>query len=176
MLSLERAAGVCPVKRPFLEALAVWGRRLDDAGIRGSLAYRFALGFVISAHGSDLRKLAEGDLLFLEPREPSSNSWTVKGAGEPSVAWWTLATAFADRGSAIFAFLAEEEKWARAALRAGAPRVSRAAEGVSAAAIVEIEAGLGRGNAVALDGIGAMALGSTADDAGLELLRLLGKG
>lgn len=176
MLSLERTAGVCPVKRPFLETLAVWGRRLDDAGVRGSLAYRFALGFVISAQGSDLRKLAEGDLLFLEPREPSSNSWVARGAGEPSAVWWAFATAFADRGSAIFAFLAEGEAWARAALRAGAPRVSHAAEGMRAATVAEIETGLGRGNALAFDEVGAMTLGSTADDAGWELLTLLGRG
>jgi hypothetical protein len=156
--------------------IAAWGRRLAGHGVSGCLAYRFALGFVATGKGADLARLSDKDLLFLEPERPSAESWVAHGAAAAPAAWWVLATVFADRGSAIFAFLAEGEEWARAAAAAGAPAVGGASGDRAGETVAKIEAALGRGNALALEGVGALALGSTADDAGLDLLRLLGKG
>ncbi|MFZ4695618.1 MAG: hypothetical protein ACOYMV_10875, partial [Verrucomicrobiia bacterium] len=90
-------------------------------------------------------------------------------------AWWIHATVFADRGSAIFTGLMEGTAWAEAALLAGASPVSGAGAGPDAAVIGAIEAALGKGNLVSLDGVGALALGSTADDAALALLESRGR-
>ena len=170
MLQLQTIAGECPGKPHFAEMLFAWGRRLSEAGATGGLAYRFALGFVCTARGVDLGALSAKDLLFLEPKEPGGEAWMSRGRGEVPGVWWIHATVFANRGSAIFTGLMEGTVWAEAALRAGAPPASGVGAGPGAAVIGAIEAALGKGNLVSLEGVGALALGSTADDAGLALL------
>ncbi len=174
MLQLTPVAGPGPVKPNFAEMIFAWGRRLAERGAKGSLAYRFALGFACTARGADLAKLSDADLLFFEPTMPGAEAWTVKGAGRAPEAWWIHATAFGDRGSAVFAFLAEGNKWAEAASRAGAPSVRNAGNGPDASVIESLESALGKGNLVSLPGVGALGLGSTADDAGLALLECRG--
>ncbi len=93
-----------------------------------------------------------------------------KGRGEVPEPWWIHATVFANRGSAVFTCLMEGFEWAEAARRAGAPSVSGSGAGPDAAVIGAIERALGKGNLISLEGLGALALGSTADDAGLALL------
>lgn len=170
MLKIDPVAGECPGKPNFSEMIFGWGRRLSAAGARGGLAYRFALGFICTARGANLAALSAKDLLFLEPREPAGQAWSVMGKGEVPAAWWIHATVFADRGSSVFSFLAEGASWSEAAARTGAPTVRDADKGESPSTLAALEAALGKGNLVALAGIGALGLGSTADDAGLALL------
>ncbi|MCC7519291.1 MAG: hypothetical protein IT578_08925 [Verrucomicrobiae bacterium] len=160
------------MKPHFAEMLFAWGRRLAACGARGCLAYRFALGYVATARGADLAKLSRKDLVFLAPEQPGSEVWTAKGEGKAPDAWWVLAVAFEDRGSAVFCFLVEGEGWAAAAVRAGRPAVEGAGGLPEASTIAALEAALGQGNLVSLRGIGALALGSTADDAGLALTEI----
>lgn len=175
MLQLQTVVGECPVKRNFADLLFAWGRRLAAEGAVGSLAYRFALGFACTSRGADLARLSDKDLLFLEPTQPGGEVWTAKGRGEAPGSWWIHATVFADRGSAVFTCLAEGAEWTDAARRAGAPSVNGAGAGPDAVVIGAIEAALGKGNLVSLEGLGALGLGSTADDAGLALLETRGR-
>ena len=174
MLQLQIVAGECPVKRNFADLLFAWGRRFAAEGAVGSLAYRFALGFVCTARGADLARLSDRDLLFLEPTEPGGEAWTTRGGGDSPEAWWIHATVFADRGSSVFSFLVEGPSWSDAAAGAGAPLVRDAGKVPSPAAMAALETALGKGNLVGLPGLGALGLGSTADDAGLALLDTLG--
>lgn len=170
---LESSAGVCPVKRPFAEQLFAWGRRLAGAG-GGSLAYRFALGFVCTARGAAWDGLGDPDLLLIETSVPGGEGWVAKGGGPAPATWWIHATTYSDRGSAVFSFLLEAPALVAPARRGGTPVVTGTAHGPSEATLRSLETALGRGNLVALDGVGVLSFGSTADDAGEPLLALAG--
>jgi len=170
MFEIKRQTGPFPVKRRFADALAEWGRLLGCNGgalmVPGSLSYRHGLGFVITREGADSNDLHDSDLLFVKSWNHQAGELTIYGDGDPPPETLWHAAVYQSRSGAIFVFFARSDRAAELAGRM-ALRVVTVTGGRDLDAV---QAALGTGNILAIEGSGILSFGCTAEDAGRPLL------
>ena len=175
---IKRNGGSFPIKRNFDDELFAWGKKLGERGLLssvqdgpgGSLSYRYALGFVITARDADLAKLTRKDLIFVEQWDAAARQLLLRGEGKPPVESFLHAAVYQNRSGAIFAFFATAPKILKMASQSGLPCLAAAPFEDPASLMGSVEEGLGAGNIMVVPNRGALSFGCTAEDAGEQIL------
>ncbi len=150
-----------PVKADFLEELQRLARMLKERGIEPvSLSYRYGLGFATTRQGTDLKRLSEKDLLWIEQINFDAGTFILSGMGEPQRSAFLHAAVFRHRSAAIFAVT----------VRVNGGDISRPKVSSSETAwLDQVRVALNSGNAFTVDDTEVLSFGCTVDDAAAEI-------
>jgi hypothetical protein len=170
-----------PIRRPFADALFDWGRRLAERRLmgshgdklRGSLSYRFGLGFVMTSSQAPIERLSDCDLQFIQTMSPQDGRAGTQAESALTEIQLCHALTYRSRGGVIFVFHAIDPRLEKAALEKGAPFLDAKLSDKRDDFRMKFEEQLGKGNLVVLKGRGVISLGCTADDTGEQILGLL---
>ncbi len=166
-LKFQRRTPDFLVKHSFSSILFEWGKAFCEKGLinqikGGSLSYRHGLGFVITARDSNLGKLDEKDLIFVEEWDFSSNRFIIRGNADLPAESIFHAIVYQNRSGAIFSFFIKPFQILEMVERLGLSP-SKTSE------LSEIEEKLSHGNIIAIQDQGILSFGCTAEDAGSQL-------
>ncbi len=167
-------------KRNFTDALIAWGKSfcayglasLTDGSLKGSLSFRYGLGFVITTKNVDLKNIKDTDLIYVESWDHASSTLTYRGNQSPPEESFLHAMIYQNRSSAIFTFFLHPLPHLHFIKDSCLPIIHDDLLENTPAFISEIEKAIGQGNQILIDH-GILSFGCTADDAGKQILELL---
>lgn len=170
-MSVAKPSSTFKLKEQYIQDLSAWSLRLMTVfpSCRLNFAYRQALGFVMTRMIIDPADL-KGELIFVEKWDPDTGKIISASADDGLPAISSLHQAvFQNRSSVIFSLWIEGKDLLQKSAKRNIPVLN--VEGKDL--FLKSEKYLGMGNMLAVDDLGVLSLGCTADDAGQGLLGLV---